>query len=337
MSFLKTFFSCCQSTPPKSELLLSHLQTIPEKTNRKSTVSTTSNTYKLILLSPNNLSTTISFNQSFINNPDYIPINEVEVSAHPKEGAKHLQITDVKGKLFYGSPVDITCRGIIKKKRRSISCDNLDIQVEMIKTINYFWLKQQSSTNCLRFDNGEQKDYILNYSCDFLSNLSMSYLFFICYIKENNIYKIKFNDAVKSSSSSNEEDVSYKLSHIHWSVLPKFCSVFVGSHKLDITIIEHFCIKIIYRNKVYLYKKEDCSSLSIGKGKKINFSINNACLDDISTVIHYDEEKEMWMIRDGNDEKESTNGTWLFTVCPIEIYDGMLVKFLNFDFRINIK
>ena len=43
------------------------------------------------------------------------------------------------------------------------------------------------------------------------------------------------------------------------------------------------------------------------------------------------------MIRDGNDEKESTNGTWLFTVCPIEIYDGMLVKFLNFDFRINIK
>ena len=31
MSFLNTFFSCCQSTPHKSELLLSHLQTIPEK------------------------------------------------------------------------------------------------------------------------------------------------------------------------------------------------------------------------------------------------------------------------------------------------------------------
>ena len=263
MSFLNTFFSCCQATPPKSEIILSHLQNIPPKTNRKSTVSTNSTPYKLLLLSPNNLSTTISFNQSFINNPDYIPINEVEVSSHPKEGAKRIQITDVKGKLFYGSPVDVTCRGIIKKKRRSISCDNLDnIQVEMIKTINYFWLKQQSSTNCLRFDNGEQKDYILNYSCDFLSNLSTSYLFLICYIKENNVYKIKFNDAVKTSFSSNEEGVSYKLSHLHWSILPTFCTVFIGSHTMDISIIEDFCIKIVYNNKVYLYQKEDCSSIS---------------------------------------------------------------------------
>ena len=97
---------------------------------------------------------------------------------------------------------------------------------------------------------------------DFLSNLSTSYLFLICYIKENNVYKIKFNDAVKTSFSSNEEGVSYKLSHLHWSILPTFCTVFIGSHKMDISIIEDFCIKIVYNNKVYLYQKEDCSSIS---------------------------------------------------------------------------
>ena len=260
MSFLKNLLSCCQAAPRKSDVLLSHLPTTSTiatkvtKTNRKSTVSINSNNYKFLLLSPNNSSTIISFNQSFINMPDYIPVNEVEVSTHSKKGAKRLQITDVKGKLFYGMVVDITCRGIERMKRKSISCDNF--QVEMIKTINYFWLRQQGSSNCLRFDYGEQKDYILNYSCDFLSNLSTSYLFLICYIKENNVYKIKFNDAVKTSFSSNEEGVSYKLSHLHWSILPTFCTVFIGSHKMDISIIEDFCIKIVYNNKVYLYQKE---------------------------------------------------------------------------------
>lgn len=341
MSFLKNFLSCCQATPPKSDVLLSHLQTTSTiatkvtKTNRKSTVSTS---YKLLLLSPNNSSSIINFNQSFINNPDYIPINEVEVSSHSKEGASRLQITDVKGKLFYGTTVDITCRGILKKKRKSISCDNFDnIQVEMIKTINYFWLRQQSSTNCLRFDNGEQKDYILNYSCDFLSNLSTSYLFLICYIKENNVYKIKFNDSVKTSSSANEEIFSFRLSNIYWSILPKFSTLFVGSHKLDITLIENFTVKIVYNSKVYLFKIEDCKSIAIGKGKENNFRINDENIDDVCTVIHYDEDKEMWMVRDGKEEKESKKGTWIFTVCPVEIYNGMLVKFLDFDFKLNIK
>ena len=339
MSFLKNLFSCCQATPPKSDVLLSHLPTTSTiatkvtKTNRKSTTSFNSSNYKLLLLSPNNSSTIISFNQSFINNPDYIPVNEVEVSPHLKEGAKRLQITDVRGKLFYGMTVDITCRGIERKKRKSISCDN--IQVEMIKTIDYFWLRQQNSSNCLRFDNGEQKDYILNYSCDFLSNLSTSYLFLICYIKENNVYKIKFNDSVMASLS-NDETICFKISSHYWSILPKFCTVFVGEHKLEIIIKENATIKIMYNNKVYLYKKEN-NSIAIGKGKENNFCINDDSLDDVSTVIQYKEDIAMWMIKDGKDEKESKKGTWLFTVCPIEIYDGMIVRFFNFDFRINIK
>ena len=340
MSFLKNLLSCCQAAPRKSDVLLSHLPTTSTiatkvtKTNRKSTVSINSNNYKFLLLSPNNSSTIISFNQSFINMPDYIPVNEVEVSTHSKKGAKRLQITDVKGKLFYGMVVDITCRGIERMKRKSISCDNF--QVEMIKTINYFWLRQQGSSNCLRFDYGEQKDYILNYSCEFLSNLSTSYLFLICYIKENNVYKIKFNDSVKNSLS-NDETICFKMSSHYWSILPKFCTLFVGEHKLEIIIKENFAIKIMYNKKVYLYKKEEFSSIAIGKGKSNTFSINDDSLDDVSAVIEYRKDIEMWMIRDGKEEKESKKGTWLFTVCPIEIYDGMIVRFLNFDFRINIK
>lgn len=356
MSFFKQMFQCCKASNTKSEVVLdtsannlnetssqinyqSTIITKSDKTKRKSTISIVSSPEKckVRLFSVNNqrYSLCLSNNQSVVNNPDYIPINEIEVTPNSLEHAKKIQISDVIGNLFYGAKIEITCRGIMKRKRQSICIDN--IEVEMIKTINYFWIKQQSNT--LTSNTNLQKDYILNYSCDYLSNLATNYLFLICFIKEYNYYKIKFNDSFKNTVLS--ENIQIQISHLHPSLLPRNSILKSKNTKINLNILPNSILEVAIEgkgNKKYIFHPEAKKCVTIGKGKKCDvIIINDDSLSDINTTLIFDISTGLWNIKDGNDESASMNGTWIFSNCPIIVYNGMNIRFWNYQFVLNLK
>ena len=133
--------------------------------------------------------------------PDYIPTNQYEISTTSIDDAKRLELFDVIGDLLYGEKVEITYKGI-QNKSTVLTFDNMDI--DTIKSINYFWIRtQQSKSLFADNDNKIPKDYVLNFICDYFSELSKTYLFMICYIKEINQYKIQFNNEFHSLLSNN--------------------------------------------------------------------------------------------------------------------------------------
>ena len=43
------------------------------------------------------------------------------------------------------------------------------------------------------------------------------------------------------------------------------------------------------------------------------------------TYIHYLNTFQCWSLKDGDDEKESTNGTWLYALNEYPLFDGMTI------------
>ena len=70
----------------------------------------------------------------------------------------------------------------------------------------------------------------------------------------------------------------------------------------------------------------DKKEVKIGRGKECNLCFEEEkSLSKIQTTLNYLNTFQCWSLKDGDDEKESTNGTWLYALNEYLLFDGMTI------------
>ena len=68
------------------------------------------------------------------------------------------------------------------------------------------------------------------------------------------------------------------------------------------------------------------TSITIGRSKKCNIVIDDVMLSKIHTSIEFNPKDKKFYLYDGDSQKESTNGTWVFILNPIKINNNFTFK-----------
>jgi len=66
--------------------------------------------------------------------------------------------------------------------------------------------------------------------------------------------------------------------------------------------------------------------ITIGRSVKCDITIEDVMLSKIHTCIEYRAKEKSFYLYDGDNKKESTNGTWVFILNPIQITDNFTFK-----------
>ena len=185
MSFIGYLFKCCQAPKKtKSELIItqegpsqsSFIKRVPQskpnsvKDLHRFTHHKNPN-LKLILPSSFRSNTNVGNQMKKILtiSPDYIPANELEKINQSIDNCLRLIIFDKLGDIFNNQKIIITTQGV-EIQGNYISKN--EKEAKTIKSINYFWLKDKMASSVInKDDEKESKDYVLNLSCDLLSNI----------------------------------------------------------------------------------------------------------------------------------------------------------------------
>jgi hypothetical protein len=89
------------------------------------------------------------------------------------------------------------------------------------------------------------------------------------------------------------------------------------------------------KKSIYLFKPEQ-SPVVIGR-TKCSLNIDHPSLSKKHCTVIYNEQEEMWSIVDGNKEKNSTNGTWIWVNSKFELFEKKtIVKIGNYKIKIDV-
>ena len=66
--------------------------------------------------------------------------------------------------------------------------------------------------------------------------------------------------------------------------------------------------------------------ITIGRSQKCDVCIDDMMLSKTQSCIEYNVEDDNFYLYDGNSKKESTNGTWVYIINPIQITNNFLFK-----------
>ena len=333
MSLISTLLSCFSSSCKHADITVE--QSLIDNDSKFQSTIVNSNPPKAInysfpkvILTNSNGSAVLSpynvdSNVNITTHPDYIPVHTFEVAKETSNYSKGIVLNDVEGDILYKKRIEINYRGI--KGRKTISFEEKSF--EMIKTTNYFWIKN-TNDNILHINsNSSQKDFILNYAnnnCE----LSSNYIFMICYIKERNQYKIKFNDMISSNILKNQ--ISIEVSSVYPMPLPKEAFIKLQYHTISIKLISKCLLSLIIDNQKYVYNSISTEEITIGRNTKCTICLND--IDSVHCTIYYN---ECWKIKDGYKDTHSTLGTFIYTSYPLYIYDDMHIKLFDREIVIN--
>ena len=81
-----------------------------------------------------------------------------------------------------------------------------------------------------------------------------------------------------------------------------------------------------YYMKEFQIKNNSNTIITIGRSQKCDIVIEDMMLSKMQAYIEYNANEECFYLYDGDGEKESTNGTWVFILNPIKITDNFLFK-----------
>ena len=322
-SFFANLFVCCQpekkdktsevkvevsspmnslSSSPAKKILKSNLNTsfltletsisVNKKEKRRSSLFKDSAIF---------LSNTSVF-QTNVGFPEYIPqVDYVSRTMIPKD-ASRLSITNVIGDILSDSISLNILKGIDDK----------------CKIIHYFWLQREQMNNMIK------KDFELNYSH---TQYSSNYLFMICYLHEQNSYKLVFNHSLQPIELSNF--ILIQVSEVEPSVIFPGTILVLDKIKIQLNPMSNCMIEIInlMNQKRYQFNSMTKKIITIGSGEKCDLSYQNVKnLSKINTTVFFDIANKQWMLIDGFNDEKSKEGTWIFTTHPIKIQNEMNMK-----------
>ena len=124
----------------------------------------------------------------------------------------------------------------------------------------------------------------------------------------------------------------------------------VGANYLVISIEKEFLIVKIFNNSIlennnnhnkkfilkrFKIDKKDFA-LTIGRNKKCDISIDDMMMSKVQSTIKYNYKEKNFYLFDGNSQKESMNGTWVYILNPVLITDNFVFKAEHTLFVINV-
>lgn len=265
---------------------------------------------------------TIYFRKSICDSHNYIPTNETEKIGTQIVGSQKLTLVDMVGNILNNESVEISYLGIQGKKSKPVDRG-------MLKAINYFWLENSNFSQEL-----QKVDYILHYSS---KKIYDNHLFMICYIKEQNGYKIKFNADYPELSKS----IFIQLTNSCPVAISKNTTITINQYQFIVNPITNCILEIVCvnscNNKKYIYNSITKLEITIGRNKNCDISFpDDTSFSDIQCTLNFDIAEKNWLIKDGHSEP-SLLGTWIFSTNPILISDGMLVKLWDREIKISCK
>ena len=151
-------------------------------------------------------------------------------------------------------------------------------------------------------------------------------------ISDSNYYIKDFNTGVGA------------LMKIKKFTMDKNTLINIGSNYLVIYINNDIITVKIFNNNTILDSKENKENLgqncvmkefqiknkkniiTIGRSQKCDVIIEDMMLSKIQSYIEYNQKDDCFYLHDGDGEKESTNGTWVFILNPIKITNNFLFK-----------
>ena len=319
-SFFSNLFTCCKverkdmkydievdTTSPNISVVSSPMK----KTLKKGTVNTTN-------LSTLKTETTLSFNKNLkssifkdsavflstknvlqftIECPEYIPSEEVVKSSLIPNDYQGMSLLNLKGNILQEQI-------ILNLKEEKDEC----------QIIKFFWLKSDNN----------KTNYILNYT---EPSLSQDYIFLICYIPELNLYKLKFNPILLAKEIST--NFLIQVSDTYPTIILPSTVLYLDTLKLQLNPLSNGVIEIVNLNnkKRYLYHSIIKKEITIGRGEECDLSFPSyKNISKVQSTIYFDVIKRQWMIRDGYDDMSSEKGTWIFSINPILVYNGMVIN-----------
>jgi hypothetical protein len=172
------------------------------------------------------------------------------------------------------------------------------------------------------YDNNEPiNDYILNY------NNSIDTLFTIKFNNENKKYFI-FSDTLNENNS--DSNLFLKITN-KLKIIDKDYYISLGEIHLKINTnefdSEKINILITYEDNIskeYNYDKTK-KKITIGR-ENCDIPLNKLNYSRIQCTIIFDEIENCWFFYDGNGEKESMNGCWIFLNFNWEINDNIILR-----------
>ena len=319
-SFFSNLFTCCKverkdmkydievdTTSPNISVVSSPMK----KTLKKGTVNTTN-------LSTLKTETTLSFNKKLkssifkdsavflstknvlqftIECPEYIPSKEVVKSSLIPNDYQGMSLLNLKGNILQEQIIL-----------------NLKEEKDERQIIKFFWLKSDNN----------KTNYILNYT---EPSLSQDYIFLICYIPELNLYKLKFNPILLAKEIST--NFLIQVSDTYPTIILPSTVLYLDTLKLQLNPLSNGVIEIVNLNnkKRYLYHSIIKKEITIGRGEECDLSFPSyKNISKVQSTIYFDVIKRQWMIRDGYDDMSSEKGTWIFSINPILVYNGMVIN-----------
>ena len=81
-----------------------------------------------------------------------------------------------------------------------------------------------------------------------------------------------------------------------------------------------------YYMKEFQIKNNNNTKITIGRSQKCDIVIEDMMLSKMQSSIEYNSKDDCFYLYDGDGEKESTNGTWVFILNPIKITNNFMFK-----------
>ncbi len=180
-------------------------------------------------------------------------------------------------------------------------------------------------------------DFYLNYD----NQLSYPYIFTVYYENESKNYSIR----AFSGKNSNNRLLYIKLNENYSLPLRQQEIISAGNIVFQINLLTNNNLEIInlsipdssLENKK-IFDPNDIKIITIGRDKNSTFSFpKDKSISRNQTSFYFDDEKKEWSIFDGNKNKSSTNGTWVFGTHSFIIKNQMIIEILNSKLKFLIK
>ena len=258
-----------------------------------------------------------------------------KISEEVIKNSTKLILEEISGDLLQGKSIKINAGGMIEGRNKR---DGFTIfgqkKCENSKNSNsHISVKKDEEIKIDNNNNIKNNDiFIPDYELNYTNNLGWPYIFSIYYKLEDKSYYIRSYQG----KGSDNKILFIKLSHENKYILKQRELISAGNIIFQVTPLENNCLEIINltNKKLNDYKRVFDGAykkiITIGRHKKCDFFfVKDKSFSRYQTTFEFDDNNKEWSVLDGNDNKGSTNGTWIFGTHSFLIKNKMIVEILN--------
>ena len=241
-----------------------------------------------------------------------------KISERDINNSSKLILEEIEGNLFNGKKVEINAGGMVGGRGKN---DGFTI------------FGQRNISN--KIDNVEKKEiFNPDFELDYNEILLLPYIFVIYFKKEEKSYYIR----AYSGKGSDNKILFIKLKNDEKYIIKQKELISAGDIIFQVIPMNDNFLEIIHlerkkknnKNNNQIFEGKKNKVVQLGRSKDCDFFFpKDKSFSRIQTTFQFDDDKKEWTVIDGNENKSSTNGTWIFATHSFLIKNEMTVEVLN--------